>query len=85
MHIVSYEGPKYSKGNLVTLSPEIAEGISEDLGIVVSEPRLIFVYDWKTKAGFPNEFWSYDVKIGNELFKMIPEQFLRGLNEDAED
>lgn len=82
---MSYEGPKYSKGNLVTFVDDIAEGISEGLGIIVSEPRLIFVYEWKTKSGFPNEFWSYDVKVGNELFKMIPEQFLRGLNEDVED
>ena len=82
---MSYEPPKYSKGTLVTFGPEIADGMTDGLGIIISEPRLIFVYEWKTKPGFPNEFWSYDVKIGNELFKMIPEQFLRGLNEDVED
>lgn len=81
---MSYVGPKYSKGNLVTFTPEIAEGITNGLGIIVSDPTLVFVHEWRTKSGFPNEFWSYDVKVGNELFKMIPEQFLRGLNEDDE-
>jgi hypothetical protein len=78
---VNYEGPKYSLGDLVLFSGAYVGDIVTDLGIIVSIPTLVFVHEWSNKYGFPDQFWSYDVKVGNELFRMIPEQFLRGLAE----
>ena len=52
------------------------------LGIVVSEPTLMFSHKWPNEEESEN-FWTYDVKVENTLFKMIPESFLRRLkNED---
>ena len=76
---MSYEGPKYLIGDLVEFHHEYVGDTIPDIGIIVSEPKLMLFHDWQSRAGFPNEFWSYDVKVGNELFKMVPEQFLRGL------
>ena len=61
---------------------EYTADMVEGLGIIVTEPKLAFYHDWKAQEGFPNEFWTYDVKVGNELFKMIPEQFLKRLKDE---
>jgi len=82
---VSYEGPKFDIGDLVFFTKEYAGNSLPDLGIIVSVPQLLFRHQWPIKDVYPNEFWSYNVKVGNELFKMIPEQFLRGLKEDDKD
>tara|TARA_R110001583_G_scaffold10849_4_gene49783 strand:- start:1101 stop:1340 length:240 start_codon:yes stop_codon:yes gene_type:complete len=78
---VNYEEPKFSMGDLVVFSGAYVGDTVKDLGIIISEPTLVFVHEWSTKSDFPDQFWSYNVKVGNELFKMIPEQFLRGLAE----
>jgi hypothetical protein len=82
---VNCEGPKFLVGDLVMFRHDFMGEMISGLGIIVSEPTLVFVHDWDRKSGFPNEFWSYNVKVDNELFKMIPEQFLRGLKEDVQD
>jgi len=81
--IVICEGPKFSIGDLVMFRQDFIGELIDGLGIIVSEPQLMFEHDWPTKSGFPNEFWSYNIKIDNELFKMVPEQFLKGLNNDV--
>jgi len=82
---VNYKGPKFSLGDLVMFRQEFMGDLVDGLGIIITEPTLIFRYDWPNPTEFPSEFWSYDIKIGNELFKMIPEQFLRGLKDDVQD
>lgn len=49
------------------------------LSIVVSDPVLIFVNDWESNTEFPVEFWVYDIYVGDQLFKEVPEQMLRRL------
>lgn len=82
---MNYEGPKFSIGDLVMFREKFVGALIEGLGIIITEPKLIFTHDWKKPTEFPNEFWSYDIKVGNELFKMIPEEFLRGLKDDVQD
>ena len=82
---MNYEGPKFSIGDLVFFSKEYVGDSLTGLGIIVSQPELLFRHEWSKRDDYPNEFWSYNVKVGNELFKMIPEQFLRGLKEDDKD
>jgi len=82
---VNYKGPKFSLGDLVMFRQEFMGDLVDGLGIIITEPTLIFRYNWPNSTEFPSEFWSYDIKIGNELFKMIPEQFLRGLKDDVQD
>lgn len=84
MPTVNYEGPKFSMGDLVFFCEEYVSTSLPGLGIIISEPQLLFRHQWPTKDGYPNEFWSYNVKVGNELFKMIPEQFLRGLKDEIQ-
>ncbi len=79
---MSYEGPKFSLGDLVVFKEEYTANMVEGLGIIITEPKLSFYHDWKGVEGFSNEFWTYDVKVGNELFKMIPEEFLKRLGNE---
>lgn len=81
---MKYGEPKYAIGDLVFFNEEFLGNVVEGLGIIVSEPRLMLIYDWKERAGFKNNFWSYNVKIGDELFKMIPEEFLRTIDNENE-
>jgi len=76
---VSNDQPKFLMGDLVKFDESYVGDIVLGIGIIISEPKLMLIHDWQTNTGFPNEFWSYDVKVGSELFKMVPEQFLEGL------
>ena len=76
------KGPKFSIGDLVFFSGEYMANMVEGLGVIVSSPELSFFHDWKDKRGMPNEFWTYDVKVEEQLFKMIPEQFLKRLTDE---
>lgn len=55
----------------------------ETLGIIVSHPTLMFSHKWPNEEREEN-FWSYDVKVGNSLFKMVPEAFIRRLKDEDE-
>lgn len=77
-------GPKFSVGDLVVFKHEIAEEMISELGIIVSNPTLMFSHQWPNQD-VPENFWSYDIKAGNSLFKMIPEEFLRRLKDDNEE
>ena len=79
---MNYEGPKFSLGDLVWFTGDYFIDLVDGLGIVITEPRLTFYNDWKGREDFPNEFWTYDIKVGNQLFKMIPEQFLKRINDE---
>ena len=80
------EDPKFNVGDLVEFKEEFIGSMVEGLGIIVSAPVLVFEHDWPTNYGYEDKIWSYDVKVGSNLFRMIPEDFLRGLkDEDEED
>ena len=79
---MNYGDPKFERGDLVIFCQETVGEMVTSLGIVVSEPTLMFSHKWPNEEESEN-FWTYDVKVGNTLFKMIPESFLRRLkNED---
>ncbi len=81
------EGPKFSIGDLVQFKDEFIGNLEDGLGIIVSEPVLIFEHEWPAQYGYSDQIWSYDIRVGSNLFKMIPEDFLKGLgkNENEED
>ena len=79
------EGPKFQLGDLVMFREDYMGDLIHGLGIIITQPTLVFKYDWPKPTEFPSEFWCYDVKVGNELFKMIPEEFLRGLQDEVQD
>lgn len=79
------EGPKFSKGDLVKFKAHYAIGGADGLGIIVADPLLVFKHDWAEDFGYKNDIWSYDVRIGDSIYKMIPEDFLCALNEEGEE
>lgn len=76
------EGPKFSIGDLVQFKEEYMGHIESGLGIIVSEPVLVFEHEWPANYGYSDQIWSYDIKVGSNLFKMIPEEFIKGLEKD---
>lgn len=79
MLIVNIEEPKFLKGDLVVLQDPDRITSLGGLGVIVSDPVLLFVHDWENQNEFPSEFWCYDVFVENKLFKQVPEQLLRSL------
>ena len=79
------EGPKFSKGDLVKFKSNYTVGTVDGLGIIIAEPILVFKHDWAEDFGYKNDIWSYDVRIENSVYKMIPEEFLQPLNEEEEE
>jgi hypothetical protein len=80
---VNYGDPKFERGDLVVFAQETVGEMVESLGIVVSDPTLMFRHKWPNNEDQEN-FWSYDVKVGNSLFKMVPEAFIRRLKDEDE-
>ena len=77
------EGPKFNKGDLVVLQDADVLMPLGGLGVIVSDPVLVFVHDWENVSEFPSEFWCFDVYVQKQLFRQVPEQMLRRLkNED---
>ena len=81
------EGPKFEVGDLVQFKQEFLGFIESGLGIIISKPVLVFEHEWPDDFGYSNQVWTYDIKIGTNLFKMIPEEFIKGLekNDNEED
>lgn len=80
---MNYGDPKFERGDLVVFHQDTVGEMVSNLGIVVSEPTLMFSHKWPNEDAEEN-FWSYDVKVDNTLFKMIPEAFLRSLKDEDE-
>jgi len=78
---VNYGDPKFSIGDLVFFNEEQMGEVISGLGIIVAIPTLMFTYE--RKEGEPREnYWSYDIKVENTLFKMIPETFIRSIKDE---
>ena len=83
MHTVNHEGPNFNKGDLIVLQDADKITTLGGLGVIVSNPVLVFINDWENISEFPSEFWCYDVYAEGQLFRQVPEQMLRRLkNED---
>ena len=80
---MNYGDPKFERGDLVVFHQDTVGDMVPSLGIIVSEPTLMFSHKWPNEDEAEN-FWSYNVKVNNTLFKMIPEAFLRRLKDEDE-
>lgn len=80
---MNYGDPKFERGDLVMFSQDTVGEMVSNLGIIVSEPTLMFSHKWPNEDENEN-FWTYDVKVDSTLFKMIPEAFLRRLKDEDE-
>jgi len=80
---VKQEGPNFLKGDLVVLQDPDRITSLGGLGVIVSDPVLVFVHDWENASEFPSEFWCYDVYVEKQLFKQVPEQMLRRLKNEV--
>ena len=83
MLTVKSEGPNFKKGDLAVLQDADKIMTLGGLGIIVSDPVLVFIHDWECMTEFPSEFWCYDVYAGEQLFRQVPEQMLRSLNNEV--
>lgn len=79
---MSAEDPKFKKGDLVYVKDEdnFLEGMN--LAIVISDPMLMFIYKDGPIPTKNENYWVYDVVVGNQLIKEIPEQILKVLNDE---
>ena len=83
MLTVIHEGPSFNKGDLVVLQDPDRITTLGGLGVIVSDPVLVFINDWENVCEFPSQFWCFDVYADRQLFRQVPEQMLRRLkNED---
>jgi hypothetical protein len=83
-HIVPAENPKFKKGDLVNVIDDVdlLQGLT--LGIIISEPTLMFVYKSECIPSSNENYWVYDVVVGNQLIKELPEQIMKGFKNENE-
>ena len=84
MLTVNHEGPSFNKGDLVVLQDADKITTLGGLGVIVSDPVLVFINDWENISEFPSQFWCYDVYADTKLFRQVPEQMLRSLKHENE-
>ena len=73
------ENPKFKKGDLVYVKDRENLLLGENLGIVITEPMLMFIYESKLDPNKKQNYWVYDVVVGDQLIRELPEQILKGL------
>ena len=75
--------PKYKKGDLVYVEDEDNLLYGESLGIIISDPMLMFIYESKLDPNEKQNYWVYDVVVGDQLFIETPEQILKELRDEV--
>ena len=78
------ENPKFKKGDLVYVEDGENLLLGENLGIVITEPILMFIYESKLSPYKKQNYWVYDVVVGDQLIKELPEQIMKGLKNENE-
>jgi len=80
---VTAEDPKFKKGDLVCINDRdnLLEGLN--LGIIISEPMLMFIHESECIPAKQQNYWVYDVVAGDQLIKELPEQIIKGLNDEV--
>ena len=78
---MNHEEPNYNKGDLVVLQDADKITTLGGLGVIVSDPVLVFIHDWENISEFPSQFWCYDVYADGQLFKQVPQQMIRSLKQ----
>ena len=83
VRIVTAESPKFKKGDLIYVKDEddLLDGLN--LGIVISEPMLMFIYESECVPAKQQNYWVYDVVVGDQLIKELPEQIIKGLKDEV--
>lgn len=76
--------PRFGLGDLVTFSDPNMISMTGKVAIVVSPPQLVFKNDWPIESGWPTNFWNYTINIDGKIYKNIPEEFLKELNDETE-
>ena len=56
MLTVNHEGPSFNKGDLVVLQDADKITTLGGLGVIVSNPVLVFIHDWENISEFPSQF-----------------------------
>ena len=77
------ENPKFKKGDLVYVNDRdnLLEGLN--LGIIISEPMLMFIHESECIPAKQQNYWVYDVVAGDQLIKELPEQIMKGLTDEV--
>ena len=73
--------PKFKIGDLIILN-DFGLLIYDDgqkIGLVVTD-AYAYVTPRQSSEIIYLEYWTYDIMIGGELIKMMPEEFLRRIN-----
>ena len=74
----------FKKGDLFSLNEsgkEIFHHITASVGVIVSEKKMMYEYDFKDKV----KYYVYDILVSGQLFKDIPEEFLHRITQDEKD
>jgi len=78
---VNHEEADFNKGDLVVLQDPDRITTLGGLGVIISDPVLVFINDWENICEFPSQFWCYDVYADGQLFKQVPQQMIRSLKQ----
>jgi len=78
---------KFKIGDMVQITPgspiySIGDKTFK-IGLIKSEALLLYIHDWEVDDVL-KEFWVYDVIVNGRVFKNVPEEGLKRL-EDNED
>ena len=73
--------PKFKIGDLIILNDFglLIYDEGPKIGLVVTDPYA-YVMPEQSEEIIHLEYWTYDIMIGGELIKMMPEEFLRRIN-----
>ena len=74
----------FKKGDLFTLNEkgmQLFRYITGSVGVIVSEPKLMYEYDFEEKV----KYFVYDIIISGQLFMDMPEEFLSRMSKDEKD
>ena len=77
--------PKFKVGDLIILN-DFGLLIYDDgqkLGLVVTD-AYAYVMPEHSSEIIHLEYWTYDIMIGGELIKMMPEEFLRRIKDEED-
>jgi len=77
--------PKFKIGDLIILN-DFGLLIYDDgqkLGLVVTD-AYAYVMPHHSNEIIHLEYWTYDIMIGGELIKMMPEEFLRRIKDEED-
>ena len=77
--------PKFKIGDLILLN-DFGLLIYDDgpkIGLVVTD-AYAYVMPEQSDEIIHLEYWTYDIMIGGELIKMMPEEFLRRINDEED-